>query len=219
MWKTVFISLLAVFLSLLISTLTIDRWIRLKTADDIYDKIQSVPTRSVGLVLGTAKYYRTGVINQFYKYRIQGALNLYNRRKIKYLLLSGDNAQLNYNEPETMKRDFIAAGVPPEDIILDYAGFRTLDSIVRTRKIFDTNGFTIITQRFHCERALFIAFYFGIQAQCYAIPSPKEMGFIRLREVLARVKVVVDLYIFNRQPRFLGSLIRIPVKPIASITH
>lgn len=209
MWKTIFISLFFILLSLVMSSILIDRWIRLKTAHHIYEKIQFLPTRSVGLVMGTAKYYRTGVINQFYQYRLQGALQLYKSGKIKYLLLSGDNAQPSYNEPRTMKRDFIASGVFPQDIILDYAGFRTLDSIVRTHKVFNTNNFIIITQRFHCERALFIALYFGIQAACYAVPSPKKMLLTRLREVLARINLITDLYIFDRQPRFLGPLIRI----------
>jgi SanA protein len=139
------------------------------------------------VVLGTAKYYRTGVINQYYRYRIQGALNAYNSGKVNYLLLSGDNALQSYNEPVTMRKDLIAAGVDPADIVLDYAGFRTLDSIVRTRKVFDTNDFIIITQRFHCERALFIALHMGIQAQCYAVPSPKDMLSVRVREFGARL--------------------------------
>jgi SanA protein len=163
----------------------------------------------VGVVLGTAKYYRTGVINQYYRYRIQGALNAYNSGKVNYLLLSGDNALQSYNEPVTMRKDLIAAGVDPADIVLDYAGFRTLDSIVRTRKVFDTNDFIIITQRFHCERALFIALHMGIQAQCYAVPSPKDMLSVRVREFGARFGALADLYIFKREPRFLGPLVPI----------
>ncbi len=96
--------------------------------------------------------------------------------------------------------------------MLDYAGFRTLDSIVRTRKVFDTNDFIIITQRFHCERALFIALHMGIQAQCYAVPSPKNMLTVRLREFGARFSALADLYIFKREPRFLGPLVPIPTQ-------
>ena len=96
-----------------------------------------------------------------------------------------------------MRKDLIAAGVDPSDIVLDYAGFRTLDSIVRTRKVFDTNDFIIITQRFHCERALFIALHMGIQAQCYAVPSPKDMLSVRIREFAARFGALADLYILN----------------------
>ncbi len=186
MLKRAFYSLLVLLGLLLLTVLGLDRWMSWKTAPYIYDELQDLPYRQVGVVLGTAKYYRTGVINQYYRYRIQGALNAYNSGKVNYLLLSGDNALQSYNEPMTMRRDLIKGGVDPADIVLDYAGFRTLDSIVRTRKVFDTNDFIIITQRFHCERALFIALHMGIQAQCYAVPSPKDMWSVRLREFGAR---------------------------------
>lgn len=210
MLKRVFFSLLVLIGLLLLTVLGLDRWMSWKTAPYIYDELQDLPYRQVGVVLGTAKYYRTGVINQYYRYRIQGAINAYNSGKVNYLLLSGDNALQSYNEPMTMRKDLIAAGVDPSDIVLDYAGFRTLDSIVRTRKVFDTNDFIIITQRFHCERALFIALHMGIQAQCYAVPSPKDMLSVRIREFAARFGALADLYIFKREPRFLGPLVPIP---------
>ena len=210
MLKRVFFGLLFINLAMVAAALALDRWIGWKTAPFIYENVASLPHRQVGVVLGTAKYYRTGVLNQYYLYRMQGALNAYNSGKVNYLLLSGDNAQQSYNEPMTMRRDLIKAGVDPADIVLDYAGFRTLDSIVRTRKVFDTNDFIIITQRFHCERALFIALHLGIQAQCYAVPSPKNMLSVRLREVGARLGALVDLYIMKREPRFLGPLVPIP---------
>lgn len=210
MLRRLIFSTLIIIALLVISVLMLDRWVSWKTASYIYDDLQSLPHRQVGVVLGTAKYYRSGVINQFYSYRMQGALNAYNSGKINHLLLSGDNGQQNYNEPVTMRRDLIAAGVPSKDIVLDYAGFRTLDSIVRTRKVFDTNDFIIITQRFHCERALFIAMHMGIQAQCYAVPSPKNLFSVRLREIFARLGTVVDLYLLKREPRFLGPLVPIP---------
>ena len=195
-----------------LTALGLDRWISWKTAPYVYDDLRSLPHRQVGVVLGTAKYYRTGVPNEYYLFRMQGALNAYNSGKVNYLLLSGDNAQQSYNEPMTMRRDLIAAGVDPADIVMDFAGFRTLDSIVRTRKVFDTNDFIIITQRFHCERALFIALHSGIQAQCYAVPSPKNMLTVRLREVGARLGALADLYIMKREPRFLGPLVPIPAR-------
>lgn len=210
MLKRVFIGLLFIILVMVATALGLDRWISLKTAPFIYENVSSLPHRQVGVVLGTAKYYRTGVINQYYLYRMQGALNAYNSGKVNYLLLSGDNALQSYNEPMTMRRDLIKAGVDPADIVLDYAGFRTLDSIVRTRKVFDTNDFIIITQRFHCERALFIALQLGIQAQCYAVPSPKNMLSVRFREVGARLGALADLFLLKREPRFLGPLVPIP---------
>ncbi|AML59312.1 outer membrane permeability protein SanA [Serratia rubidaea] len=209
MWKRLIISLFVIATALMLTAIALDRWISWKTAPYIYEEVQQLPDRQVGVVLGTAKYYRTGVINQYYRYRMQGAINAYNSGKVKYLLLSGDNALQSYNEPMTMRRDLIAAGVAPSDIVLDYAGFRTLDSIVRTRKVFDANDFIIITQRFHCERALFIALHMGIQAQCFAVPSPKNMLSVRVREIFARLGALNDLYILKREPRFLGPLIPI----------
>ncbi len=125
MLKRVLYSLLVLFGLLLLTVLGLDRWMSWKTSPYIYDELQDLPYRQVGVVLGTAKYYRTGVINQYYRYRIQGALNAYNSGKVNYLLLSGDNALQSYNEPMTMRRDLIKAGVDPADIVLDYAGFRS----------------------------------------------------------------------------------------------
>lgn len=200
-------------LLLLISALMmifLDRWISWKTSPYVSDSINEVKPRQVGVVLGTAKYYRTGSTNQYYRYRLRGAIDAYTMGKVHYLLVSGDNALRSYNEPSTMRKDLIKGGVNPADIVLDYAGFRTLDSIVRTRKVFGTNNFTIISQRFHCERALFIALSQGIEAQCYAVPSPKDIFSIRLREVAARMAALVDIYVLHKQPRFLGPNVPVP---------
>ncbi|MCT2386702.1 outer membrane permeability protein SanA [Erwinia pyrifoliae] len=212
MLKRLIYGLIIIITLISATALGLDRWVSWKTAPYVYDDLKALPHRQVGVVLGTAKFYRTGGINQYYLYRMQGALNAYNSGKVNYLLLSGDNALQSYNEPMTMRRDLIAAGVDPSDIVLDYAGFRTLDSIVRTRKVFDTNDFIIITQRFHCERALLIALHMGIQAQCYAVPSPKNMMSVRLREVAARLGALSDLYVMKREPRFLGPLVPIPAR-------
>ncbi|WP_248000771.1 outer membrane permeability protein SanA [Photorhabdus hindustanensis] len=210
MWKRLITGLLFITGMLILTAIALDRWISWKTAPYIFDDLKRLSEREVGIVLGTSKYYLSGAPNQYYMYRIQGAVNAYNSDKIKYLLLSGDNAQQSYNEPVTMRRDLVKAGIPAANIVLDFAGFRTLDSIVRTRKVFNTNDFTIITQRFHCERALFIAMHMGITAQCYAVSTPKNMVTIRLREIIARLGALTDLYILKREPRFLGPLIPIP---------
>lgn len=86
------------------------------------------------MVLGTSKYYSSGVNNLYYTYRIKGAAEAYHSGKVKYLLLSGDNGAHNYNEPINMRKDLIKEGVPASKIVLDFAGFRTLDSVVRTKK-------------------------------------------------------------------------------------
>ncbi|MGV1718188.1 SanA/YdcF family protein [Vibrio furnissii] len=188
----------------------IDRWVSWQTQDHIISNIYNVPKFQVAVVLGTSKYLgRT--LNDYYVHRINAAIDLFEQGKVNGFLLSGDNAHRSYNEPWTMKRDLLKAGVPNEQIYLDYAGFRTLDSIVRAKRIFDTDNFLIITQRFHCERALFIANHHDINATCLAVPGPtNHSGFqVRLREVFARTKAFFDLYIFDTQPKFLG-----PKEPI-----
>ena len=210
MLKRLIYLFLTLFILVAVALIACDRWIGVKTSPYIFEDIDKLPAKKVGMVSGTAKYYTTGYLNQFYQYRIQGAVNAYNSGKVQYLLLSGDNAQHSYNEPNTMRKDLIKAGIPASRIVMDFAGFRTLDSVVRTKEVFGTDGFTIIPQRFHCERAVFIALEKGIDAQCFAVASPKSMFKVRVREVLARAGAVVDLYILKREPRFLGPPEAIP---------
>ncbi|CAH0525814.1 SanA/YdcF family protein [Vibrio hippocampi] len=206
------IALCLLIISCAASVLLIDRWISWQTDQQIINSIDDVQGVEVAVILGTSKYLGK-TLNHYYHHRIDAAIELYRQNKITHFLLSGDNAHRSYNEPWTMKRDLLRAEIPESSIHLDYAGFRTLDSIVRAKKIFDTNNFIIVTQRFHCERALFIANYHNIQAQCLAVPGPATGAYkVRLREVFARTKAVLDLYIMNTQPRFLG-----PKEPI--VTH
>ena len=200
---------IAFFLLLFTLVISLDYWISYKTAPYIYHDENKLPYRTIGVVLGTSKYVKNGGINGFYRNRIDGAIDLYWQGKVDYLLLSGDNAKLNYNEPIMMQKDLIKAGIPKESIVLDYAGFRTFDSVVRANKVFNADKFTIITQKFHCERAIFIALAQGIQAQCFAVPAPKSMKLVRVREMFARVSAFIDLYIFKKEPKFLGPSIPI----------
>ncbi|MBD1556583.1 DUF218 domain-containing protein [Vibrio sp. S9_S30] len=200
-------------LTLLGTLLFVDRWISWQTKSQVYFEPEALPDHDVALVLGTSKYLgRT--LNDFYTHRINTAIQLFRDKKVSSYLLSGDNAHRSYNEPWTMKRDLLKAGIPEDAIYLDYAGFRTLDSVVRAKAIFDADDFIIVTQAFHCERALYIANYHGINAVCLAVPGPKGSGgwFVRIREVLARANALIDLYIIDKQPKFLG-----PKVPIGNI--
>ncbi|NIY81459.1 ElyC/SanA/YdcF family protein [Vibrio hepatarius] len=193
-----------------IALLMIDRWVSYQASDQVYMSQAEVENVDVAVVLGTSKYLGK-VLNEYYTQRIDAAISLYQEGKVANFLLSGDNAHRSYNEPWTMKRDLLKAGIPDEKIFLDYAGFRTLDSVVRAKEIFDTDDFLIISQKFHCERALFIANFHDINAKCIAVPGPTSHSGIkvRVREVFARAKAVLDLYITNARPKFLG-----PKEPI-----
>jgi SanA protein len=175
-----------------------------------YDKIEEIPYNETGLLLGTSNYIGKKP-NYYYVYRINAAVELYQAGKIKNILVSGDNRQHNYNEPLMIKRDLIKRGIPEQAIFLDYAGFRTFDSVIRCKKVFGQNNITIISQRFHNERAIFIANHNEINAVGY---NAKELtgryGLkTRIRERFARIKAVLDVFILNTQPKFLGEKITI----------
>jgi SanA protein len=189
-----------------------DQWISLRSQHLIAPTLEATPTRRVGLVLGTSKYAATGGPNAFYRHRLIAAAELYRAGKIRYILVSGDNAQQNYNEPVTMQRDLQALGIPDSAIVLDYAGFRTFDSVVRAKKVFGQEELLIISQHFHAERAIFIARRFGIEAHGYAARPVKgwPAAFkVRFREIFARFKALLDLYILNTEPRYLGPEVNI----------
>lgn len=186
-------------------------WISYSAKKNIYS-IPDLPQRHVGVLLGTSKYLVGGKRNLYYSYRIEAAAQLYASGYIDYLLVSGDNATMQYNEPTTMMKDLVAAGVPKERIVLDYAGFRTLDSMVRTKEVFGQKKVVVISQRFHVERALFLAKAHGLDAVGYCAQDVSAYyGFkTRLREFFARSKVFLDLYITRKKPKFLGEPVVIP---------
>jgi SanA protein len=181
------------------------------TAPYTFTQVAGVPHNRVGLVLGTSNRLRNGSPNPFFNYRIAAAVRLYRQKKIDYLVVSGDNSQKNYNEPEMMKTALVKKGVPASRIYMDYAGLRTLDSVVRCRKIFGQSRFTIISQAFHNQRALFIAQHYGLDAVGFnAEDVTGRNGLkVQMREMLARVKVFLDLYLLNKQPKYLGEEVEI----------
>lgn len=174
------------------------------------NQIEEIPENRVGLVLGTIKVLPNGRLNLYYQYRIQAAKELYEAGKVEYLLVSGDNGTNYYDEATAMREDLIALGVPENRIYCDYAGFRTLDSVVRSKKVFGQSKITIISQQFHNERAIFLAKWFDIEAVAY---NARDVNFaygfkIQIRELLARTKLLLDI-IIGTQPKFLGEPIQI----------
>lgn len=180
-------------------------------SEKLYSETASIPYNKVGLLLGTSKYIGDGYINAYYSYRIDATINLVKDAKIKYVIISGDNSRKEYNEPEMMRADLIKAGMDSTHIYLDYAGFRTFDSMVRLKEIFGQQSVTIISQQFHNERAIYIASKIGIKAVGF---NAKDVliayGFkTQLREKFARVKVILD-FLLGKKPKFLGEKIMIP---------
>lgn len=176
-----------------------------ETQNFVSYNVQKLPNRKVGLLLGTGKLLSNGKENAYFFYRIDATEKLYKAGKIKNVLISGDNSQKNYNEPEDMMNELIKRGIPKEHIYLDFAGFRTLDSVVRAKEIFGQNSFIIISQKFHNERAVYLARKNGIKAYGFnAKDVNKYFGIkTKIREYFARVKVFVD-FLLGVEPKFGG---------------
>ncbi|HXH03860.1 MAG TPA: ElyC/SanA/YdcF family protein [Candidatus Competibacteraceae bacterium] len=203
-------------LAALLLVLSCDAWIESACAGACYDDLEALPVRSVGLLLGTSKYLPGGRRNLYYQYRIDAAERLYKAGKVQYLLVSGDNRHISYDEATTLRKDLIARGIPPERIYRDYAGFRTLDSVIRASEVFGQRDFIVISQRFHNARALYIAHRNGLDEVIAFDARDVDLyyGFkTRLRELLARVAAVLDVELLGAAPKFLGPRIEIGVAP------
>jgi SanA protein len=198
------------FLGLVLGLLILasDAWVRYRYASFRHQSLDQTGNFEVALVLGTGRNLGNGRINLYYQYRLEAAEALYKSGKVKYLLLSGDNGSIYYNEPMTMKRDLVARGIPAERIYLDYAGFRTLDSVVRCRAVFGQQRFLIVSQGFHTARAVHIARHLGMDAESFDAQPVAMSPRMWLREKLARFKMTLDL-LWGTQPKFLGPPVRI----------
>ncbi|OQW95509.1 MAG: hypothetical protein BWK79_02250 [Beggiatoa sp. IS2] len=208
-WKKI-----AVYLFLLLNVVFwgSNLWVEWQTYARLYDEIDTIPAKKVALLLGTSKRLSDGRINLYFQYRIEAAVALYQAGKIRHIIASGDNRLKSYNEPIAMQKALIERGIPKEAITLDYAGFRTLDSIVRVKEIFSQNDIIIVSQAFHNERALFISDFYGIQAigfNAQDVLAREWQLKMQLREYFACFKAVLDLYILRTQPRFLGEKVEI----------
>lgn len=181
-----------------------------KARNYMYDTTERIPKNRVGLLLGTIKHTANGHINSYYKHRLEAAVKLFKAGKIEFILISGDNGIKTYDEPTTFKNDLIANGVPENKIFLDYAGFRTLDSVVRAKEIFGQDSITIISQQFHNERAIYLAKNYNINAIGFNAKDSynHHRSKTRFREYFARAKASIDV-VFNVEPKFLGEKIEI----------
>ena len=197
-WKLGVVLLLLIFFSYNIIDWTTD--------GQILTDINKIQPKKVGLVLGTSKYVISGGRNLFFKYRIDATVELYKVGKIQHILVSGDNGHKSYNEPEEMRKELIKQGIPSNKITLDYAGFRTFDSMIRCKEVFCQSDITLITQRFHLHRAIFLANRFNIKVVGFEAQDVPEHYALktRVREYFARVKALLDIYILNTSPKFLG---------------
>jgi SanA protein len=168
----------------------------------LFDDVDSIPKVPVGLVFGTTDRVN-GRENLYFRYRIDAAAELWDAGKIGMIIVSGDNRSRYYNEPEKMKQALVERGIPAARIACDYAGLRTLDSVVRAKEVFGADPVVFISQRFQNERAIYLAEANGINAIGFNARDVSSHGGARtrLREIGARVKMWLDVNFLHTRPR------------------
>lgn len=195
---TIFLLLAIIFLAFA-NKVVID-----SSASRLYTDAETAVYTDAGVVPGT----RPGGF--YFLNRIETAASLYHAGKVKWLIVSGDNRRHSYNEPQEMYNALVAQGVAPDAIYCDYAGFTTLDTVLRARDIFAQNRIIIISQKFHNERAIYLALKNGIEAtgvNAAEVAPANRYWAGSIREYVARGRAVLDAMVFKRQPYFGGDKI------------
>ncbi len=189
-----------------------EAWIARGTAPKCSADLEKLPQVPVAVVLGTTPTIASRWRNLYFDARIESAAKLYHAGKVRALIVSGDNGTYDYDEPAIMKEQLVALGVPAERIVCDCAGFRTLDSVVRAKQVFGQSRVIFVSQRFHNQRAIYLAQHHGMEAWGFdAADPPSEMTLrTRLREKFACVKALLDMHVLGTRPRFLGDPIAVP---------
>lgn len=186
-------------------------WTVSRAGAQTFNTVAEVPRNQVGLVLGCSERGRDGGPNPFFQKRMAAAAALFQAGKVDYLLVSGDNHRVGYDEPADMKQALQALGVPADRIVCDDAGFTTLDSVVRCKEVFQQSAVTIVSQQFHNERAIYLARAHGLEAIGFNAEAVSvQRGFrTYVREVASRLRAVWDVQVWGRKPKFLGPPVEI----------
>jgi len=206
MWLLLFVVLPTAALvggvALVFGAQTIPRRIR----GQCYDDVTQVPSNRVGLVLGCTRYLRSGRPNVYFAHRIDAAAALHRAGKVELLLASGASRRPDIDEAASMKEALIEQGVPAECVVCDPHGYRTIDSVLRAKRVYGQDRLTIISQAFHNHRAMYVAEHRGIEAigfNARDVTLPRAPA-VRFREFLARMRVLIDIHLNNTQPRVQG---------------
>ena len=188
-------------------------WVELRASGRITAEAAAVPEAPVALVMGTSRLAPSGRINRHWQGRMDAAAALYKAGKVKHVIVSGDNRTADYNEPRDMRDALVERGVPTAAVTMDFAGLRTLDSVIRAGEIFGVKRCVIVTDDFHLPRALWLADRHGLETTGFCGPPlPWELsGKSRVREWLARVKAAGEEWILNRGAKHYGERVKLPV--------
>lgn len=207
----IFIILLCVVLIAGVAVLALDAWVLFTTRDKILTPQEAAKIQDADciLVLG-CQVRNNGVPSAMLEDRLRRSVELYDLGAAPKLLMSGDHGRTDYDEVNAMKQYALDAGVPPEDVFMDHAGFSTYESMYRARDVFQAKKVIIVTQQYHLYRSIYAAEALGMEAYGVACDYRQYSGQLKrdLREVLARAKDVAT-GIFQPKPTYLGEAIPI----------
>jgi SanA protein len=193
-------------LALVLVVVGFNSWIVFRSHSRVAETVAAVPVTRVALVLGTSKTLQSGRTNAHWRGRMDAAAALWKAGKVRQILVSGDNRRADYNEPRDMRDGLVERGVPVEMITLDYAGLRTLDSVIRAQEIFDLKECVIVSDDFHLPRALWLADRRGMKATGFhGTPLSWELsGKTRVREWLARMNAALEEWVLGTEAKHYG---------------
>lgn len=205
-------SLVGVLTLMAIATLLIQHSVVRCAQGKTYQDVQRITGKHVGLVFGCDDRFQDRE-NLYFTYRMDAAAELWKAGKLDCLIVSGDNRSMNYNEPQKMKKALIERGVPAEKIVCDYAGLRTLDSVIRARTVFGVQKCLMISQLFQNERAICIAKAHGIEAIGFNAKDVTGPGGrkTKWREFAARMMMWLDIHALHTQPKYGGPRVNLPL--------
>lgn len=175
-------------------------WVNSSTNAYLYDNVYKIPKNDIGVVLGTSRLLTNGRKNYFFKYRMEATVKLYNANKISEVYVSGDKSDDTYDEPTAMKRELVKLGIPSSKIKCDFEGFSTYESITRMNRTFGHKKFTVISQKFQNQRAVFLARNNNLDVigfNATDIRNKDGLEKTHVREIFARAKSVIDLFTFG----------------------
>lgn len=201
--RWVFLSLLGGVMALVLFNV----WVVMRSDDRVTSNAANAPGAPVALVMGTSRRLENGQTNLYWKGRMDAAAALYKAGKVRQILVSGDNRSAFYNEPRDMRDGLVQRGVPSGVITLDYAGLRTLDSVIRAHEIFGVTDCVIVTDDFHLPRSLWLADRRGLRATgfCGHPLSWKVSGGTRIREWLARINAGLEEWVLGTGAKHYGA--------------
>ena len=197
-----------VFFSFLLASIFIFStpfYVKFKARHKVFTKVKNVEPKEFGIVLG-AGIKNNGQPGSYLRNRLDDAILLFQNRKIKKILISGDNGKSNYDEISIMNRYLVDRGIPQHIVFGDYAGFDTYSSMERADKLFNIKDAIIVSQAYHLPRAIYIARHKGINAIGFAQNYDYGRNRYAKREYLATIKSYFDCHI-NRKAKFYGKMI------------